>query len=154
LYRIRWREGLSVLVYLYHHPYDTAQIARAIEAFTGRSVPRLLHRLEKRTRGRELLEKRPSLRDALADTKWLEGLAEGSLGRAYLDYCRGEGLTSSMTPYVDQGTNACRNESLPEDEAYIQDYLFHCHDIFHLVAGYHTDLIGEVCLLAFTAPQT
>lgn len=153
IYAIRWREGWRTLVYLYRHPDDTAQIARVIEAFQGRSVPRLMRRLRASTAGRELLAQRPSLRDALADRMWLESLPEGSLGRAFVEFCREEGLATSMTPHVESGTTRERTARLPADERFIQDFLFHAHDIYHLVTGYRTDLVGEVCLLAFSAAQ-
>ncbi|MCG8422075.1 MAG: ubiquinone biosynthesis protein COQ4 [Proteobacteria bacterium] len=154
-YRIRWREGWEVLQYLYRHPHDTGQIARVIEALQGRSLQRLLRRLRQSEDGRTLLVRRPSLRDALADWGWLESLPEGSLGRAYCDFCQQKGVAQQgMTGYVEEGTNAERTKNLPPDERFIQDFLFHSHDIYHLVTGYQTDLIGEVCLLAFTAAQT
>jgi ubiquinone biosynthesis protein COQ4 len=150
IYRIRWREGWNILVYLYRHPTDTTQIARVIEALQGRSLPRMLRRMRRRPLGRALLAKRPSLRDALCDRTWLANLPAGSLGRAYLAHV---GDSGGMSSYVDAGTSAARTEQLPDDEAFVQDYLFHCHDLFHLVTGYQIDLVGEVCLLAFTAAQ-
>ena len=150
IYRVRWAEGWQTLVYLYRHPFDTAQIARVIEALQGRSVQRTLRRLRDRPAGRELLAARPDLRAALADRAWLASLPVGSLGHAYLEHC---GASGGMTAYVDDGTSSERTAHLPEDEAYVQDYLFHGHDLYHLVTGYKTDLVGEVCLLAFTAGQ-
>ena len=154
LYRIRWADGWRTLVYLYSNPHDTAKIARVIEALQGRSTLRLLARLRRRSRGRALLARQPSLRAALADRAWLTALPEGSLGRAYLEYCRGERLETAITAYVDEGTTPERNARLAPEEAFIQDFLFHSHDLYHLVTGYKTDLLGEISLLAFTAPQT
>jgi len=154
IYQVRWREGLRTIAYLYRHPYDTTQIARVIEALSGTSVKRLLARLHSRPAGRALLAEKPSLRAALADHAWLRSLPEGSLGRTYIDYIYSERIEGGMTTVVDAGTTPARNAALPDDEAFIQDYLFHTHDIYHLVTGYKTDLIGEVCLLAFTAAQT
>jgi ubiquinone biosynthesis protein COQ4 len=154
VHQVRWREGLRTIAYLYRHPYDTTQIARVIEALSGSSTPRLLRRMAKRPLGRALLAKRPSLRAALADRAWLSSLPAGSLGREYLAYIERERLAGGMTTVVDAGTTPERTAGLTDDEAFIQDFLFHSHDIYHLVAGYHTDLVGEVCLLAFTAAQT
>jgi ubiquinone biosynthesis protein COQ4 len=150
IYRIRWREGWDILTYLYRHPTDTTQIARVIEALQGRSLPRMLRRMHKRPLARALLAKRPALREALADRAWLASLPAGTLGRAYLAHV---GDSGGMSGYVDAGTSADRTERLPPDESFVQDYLFHCHDLFHLVTGYQIDLVGEVCLLAFTAAQ-
>jgi ubiquinone biosynthesis protein COQ4 len=152
-HEIRWRDGWQNLVYLYRHPYDTTKIASVIEAFQGRSLQRLLARLEQRPRGQELLTKRPSLRNALADRAWLTSLPEGSLGRTYVEYCEREGITAPMTEYVDAGTNAHRTERLSPNESFIQDFLFHSHDIYHIVTGYRTVLVGEICLLLFTSSQ-
>ena len=154
IYRIRWREGWHILRYLYRHPADTGQIARVIEAWQGRSLPRLLRRMRGRPRGRALLAQKPALDRALMDWGWLATLPEGSLGRAYLDYCHEVGATEEgMKVYVEEGTNAERTARLPPDERFIQDTLFLSHDIYHLVTGYQTDLVGEICLLAFTAAQ-
>ncbi len=114
LYRVRWREGWDILTYLYRHPTDTAQIARVIEALQGRSVQRITQRLASRPKGRALLERRPSLRDALADRPWLESLAPGSLGEAYLHHCRAIG---GMTEHIDEGTSLDRTTRLPELES-------------------------------------
>jgi ubiquinone biosynthesis protein COQ4 len=154
IHQIRWREGLRTIAYLYRHPHDTTQIARVIEALSGDSTARLLRRMTKRPAGRSLLARKPSLRAALADRKWLASLPAGSLGREYLAYIERERLAGGMTNVVDAGTTPERTAELSGDEAFIQDFLFHSHDLYHLVAGYHTDLIGEVCLLAFTAAQT
>jgi ubiquinone biosynthesis protein COQ4 len=154
VHQVRWREGLRIIAYLYRHPYDTTQIARVIEALSGRSTPRLLRRMSKRPLGRALIGLKPSLRDALANHTWLGSLPAGTLGREYLDYIERERLAGGMTTVVDAGTTAERTARLDPDEAFIQDFLFHGHDLYHLVTGYHTDLVGEVCLLAFTAAQT
>src|SRR5262249_49851014 len=153
VHQMRWREGLAIIKYLYRHPYDTTQIARVIEALSGRSTPRLLRRLSKRALGRVLLGMKPSLRAALANHVWLRSLPAGTLGREYIDYIERERLAGGMTTVVDAGTTAERTARLDPDEAFIQDFLFHSHDLYHVVTGYHTDLVGEVCLLAFTAAQ-
>ena len=154
LYRIRWREGWRTLRYLYRSPGDTAQITRVVEAWQGRSIPRMLRRLRARSRGRALLIRRPDLARALADWEWLASLPEGSLGRVYLEVCQRLGTSrQGMQAYVDEGTSNERTRHLPADERFVQDTLFFSHDLYHLVTGYQTDLVGEVCLLAFTAGQ-
>lgn len=155
LYRIRWAESWRMLRHLYRHPDDTTTIAKVIEAWQGRSMQRIVTRLRKRAKGRSLLARKPALRTVVRDIPWLESMPEGSLGRAYLDHCNEQKLgLAGMTDYVEEGTSSARVHHLPADEQFIEDYLFHSHDIFHLVAGYKTDLLGEVCLLAFSAGQT
>ena len=154
IYRIRWREGWTILKYLYRHPEDTSQIARVIEAWQGRSLPRMLRRMRRRPAGRELLARQPALHQVLSDWDWLRTLPEGSLGRAYLDYCHEVGATQEgMRSYVEEGTSSERTARLPPDERFIQNTLFLSHDLYHIVSGYKTDLVGEICLLAFTAAQ-
>ncbi|PRP93232.1 Coenzyme Q (ubiquinone) biosynthesis protein Coq4 [Enhygromyxa salina] len=155
IHRIRWRDGLEDLVYLYRHPEDTGRITRVIEAWQGRSLPRTLTRMRARAKGRDLLRRKPSLGDALADWDRLERLPAGTLGAAYLDSCAQLGTTRrGMSDYVETGTSAERTAALEPDERFLQDTLFFSHDLYHLVTGYQTDLLGEVCLLAFTAAQT
>ncbi len=153
-HRMRWREGLSTIAYLHRHPGDTAAITRVVEALQGKSLLRLLDRLRTSEQGRRLLSARPSLRAHLRDWAWLESHPPGSLGRAYLALREEHGLDpQGMTPYVDAGTTPGRAAQLDADEAFIQDYQFHSHDIYHVVTGYDLDLVGEIGLLAFTAAQ-
>ncbi|PRQ08994.1 Coq4 family protein [Enhygromyxa salina] len=155
IHAIRWREGLDILRFLYRNPGRTDQITRVIEAWQGRSLPRTLARMRGRAKARALLQRKPSLGDALADWERLESLPAGTLGQAYLTSCESLGTTRrGMGVYVETGTSAARTAALEPDERFLQDTLFFSHDLYHLVTGYKTDLLGEVCLLAFTAAQT
>jgi ubiquinone biosynthesis protein COQ4 len=154
IYRVRWGDGFRTLKYLYRNPNDIARIASLIESMQGRSIPRLLERLRGRTRGRDLLGRKPSLGDALKDLARLRALPRGTLGREYAEVREQRSLKQTMMEFAAQGETLARSESLPPDERYIQEFLVFSHDLYHLVTGYETDLVGEVCLLGFTAAQT
>lgn len=83
----------------------------------------------------------------LADPPDLEQLAqlpEGSLGRAYADYLRDSGFEADFY----------RSLTVEDDVSYFLLRMRQTHDIWHLVAGFHTDVPGELGLKAFELAQT
>jgi ubiquinone biosynthesis protein COQ4 len=76
-------------------------------------------------------------------------MPDGSLGRAYLRFVEEAGFTADGLADV-SGDHVAGDEV----DVYIGDRLRDAHDLWHVVAGYQTDLIGEAALLAFTLAQT
>ena len=85
------------------------------------------------------------------DRERLRALPEGSLGRAYLRFCEQHGITADgLIAASEQGDLSDR----PADERLVAARMRDAHDLWHVVAGYQTDLIGEASVLAFTFAQT
>ena len=136
---------------LFATPDDTRYVFEVIEALQGPSLVRLRARLQKSEQGRQLLAEQPDLVPLLKDREGLRALPEGSLGRAYLAFVEGEGVTAdglvSASTISRQGDQAA-------ELRWIRNWLRDTHDLWHAVLGYEGDLVGEAALLAFSHQQT
>ena len=144
-------EAVCALTQLLRDPDDTEQAFRLVRAADPGVIDRLHARFLTTAAGRDLLRDRPVLLDALEDTDALSAMPEGSLGRAYLAFCRAEGITPGGLVEASETTYA---EELEPELRYIAERLRDAHDLWHVVAGYRTDLLGELSVLAFTFAQT
>lgn len=147
---IRPLEAARALRAIFADPDDTKQVFRIIEALQGPSLARTHSRLRQTDSGRKLLRERPDLLPLLCDRGWLASLPDGTLGRAYLDFVRAEGITADglveaslvRTPMDDSGLS------------WVRDWLRDTHDVWHAVLGYRGDVVGESALLAFSHTET
>jgi len=78
------------------------------------------------------------------DLEQLGQLPEGSLGRVYADYLRDSGFEADFY----------RSLEVEDDASYFLLRMRQTHDIWHLVAGFNTDVPGELGLKAFELAQT
>jgi ubiquinone biosynthesis protein COQ4 len=136
---------------LFANPDETRHVFEVIEALQGPSLVRLRARLQKSEQGRQLLAEQPDLVPLLKDRDGLRALPEGSLGRAYLAFVEGEGVTADGL--VGASTIARKGDQAAELR-WIRDWLRDTHDLWHAVLGYEGDLVGEAALLAFSHHQT
>ncbi|MGB8331183.1 MAG: Coq4 family protein [Polyangiales bacterium] len=136
---------------LFANPNDTKYVFEIIEALQGPALIRMRNRLRRSEQGRQLLSERPNLLPLLNDRDGLRALPEGSLGRAYLEFVEGEGI--SADGLVDASTLSRRGGEAAELR-WIRDWLRDTHDLWHAVLGYEGDLVGEAALLAFSHHET
>lgn len=148
---IRPVEALVALRRLLRDPEDTHQAFRVVRALDGRQAARFLGCFRASPDGARMLRERPSLLARLLDREALRALPEGSLGRAYLTFVEREGI--SADGLVEVSATGDRILSDP-DFGFLADRMRDSHDLWHVVTGYQTDLIGEASVLAFTAAQT
>jgi len=139
-------------------PTDTAQAFRIVEALSFDAPARTLAHLRRDPVGRRLLRDKDELLPVLTDRARLEAMPAGSLGRAYLDFIDSEGITAEglVDASIDGAGNFASAGAYTGDEelAYMSRRLRDSHDLWHVVAGYKGDLLGEAALLAFTFAQT
>ena len=132
---------------------DTAQVFRLLVALRGKSFARNFKRFQASPVGARVLANKENLVDVLSDRAYLEGLPEGSVGRAFIAFLDGCGITP-------QGLNDAAHEAglsdqnLPEDLVRYAGRLRVQHDLWHIVGGYGCDGFGEVCNLAFSYPHS
>jgi ubiquinone biosynthesis protein COQ4 len=100
-----------------------------------KSLARTFARTEE---GRRLLSERPSLRAGDLDLEALEKLPSGTLGHALVRYFRDNNIQPFPTTH-----------SVTTDIQYIGKRVRETHDVFHVVTGYKTDVLGEMELQAF-----
>ena len=73
---------------------DTAQVFRIVKALSGNSYYRSFRRFAASPEGKRILLDHADLLGTLCDRDRLSGCEPGTLGRAYLDFVYGEGLTA------------------------------------------------------------
>jgi len=78
------------------------------------------------------------------DLAQLAQLPAGSLGRTYAEYLRDSGFEADFYRALD----------VEDDTSYFLLRMRQTHDIWHLVAGFNTDVSGELGLKAFELAQT
>jgi ubiquinone biosynthesis protein COQ4 len=133
-------------------PNETSHVFTLFESLIGPLEVRGFGHFLASERGRALIEARPDLVGALSDRARLASLPEGSLGRAYLDFVIREGISADgLVAASEQGKHLLRQNET--GSAFIGEYLRDTHDLWHVVTGYHGDVIGELALLAFTFAQ-
>ena len=132
-----------------------ARVKHAAEFFRateGDSFERTLEAFRALPQGPALLDRRPDSLKLLRDRERQAACPAGSLGRAYFEFMTRRGLDEGyyFQLALEVGT---RGETDPAR------YWFRVrheigHDLRHLLAGYESDLFGEICLLAFRFGQT
>ena len=132
---------------------DTAQVFRLLVALRGKSFARNFKRFQASPVGARVLANKENLVDVLSDRAYLEGLPEDSVGRAFIAFLDGCGITP-------QGQNDAAHEAglsdqnLPEDLVRYAGRFRVQHDLWHIIGGYGCDGFGEVCNLAFSYPHS
>jgi ubiquinone biosynthesis protein COQ4 len=144
--------ALRALDALRRNPQDTRQVFILGEAIKGSSPIKLMHRFREDPMGRERLRERRKLIDTLKNTEWLDGLPEGSFGRTYLDFMREQNLSAQGVVDLSVETGVAMPDD-GSDRHFIGRQLRDMHDLFHVLAGYGRDELGEACVLAFSYPH-
>jgi len=148
---IRPMTALTRMRQLVADPENTRLVFDIVDALNGDSVRRDLKRFCRSEQGERHLAERVELPTQMDDhRRWLE-LPDGTVGRAYVDFMRQEGLSA-------QGLV---EESLKHDRPrYDDDYEWYgnrlrdTHDLYHVLTGYGRDALGEQCVLLFTHGQS
>ena len=145
--------ALRALAALSADPDDLPQVFTIIDSLPGRAPGRLLARFRKTTSGQKLLSSRPNLAARLADREALRALPQGTVGRAYVDFVERAGITPEGI--IEASIEGSRiQEQLDDDMRWTGDRMRDTHDLWHVVTGYGTDLVGEAAVLAFSYAQT
>jgi ubiquinone biosynthesis protein COQ4 len=150
--RIRPLKALRALRALLRNPDDTAQVFTIISALSGGARERVLRRLQATPVGRRVLAEGTALAPLLGDRERLRRLPEGSLGREYLQFCERHGITAEGLVAASQQGDL--DPEMSRAERLVRARMRDAHDLWHVVTGYQTDLIGEASVLAFTFAQT
>jgi len=136
------------------NPGDTSQAFRIAQALSFNTPERLLARVRRSETGEALLRDKPRLLDVLTDEQITGNWAEGSFGRAYLDFLESEGISAAgLVEASEQGAADYYDYDDP-DLVYLQERIRDQHDLWHTLTGYRGDLLGEAGVLAFSFAQT
>ena len=148
---IRFGEALSAMRRLIADKEDTSQVFRIVQALSGNSYYRNFRRFAASPQGQEILADRADLLDVLSDREHLTRCAPGTLGRAYLDFVYGEGLTAEGLVEASEAGGV--SEFSDPDISLYRKRLRDSHDLFHVVSGYGRDALGELCVLSLGNAQ-
>lgn len=129
---------------------DTEQVFHIFECLPRKSFIDDARAFVESDLGRRLMVSEPYLPDLLDDHAELEQLPANSVGRAYMDFMRREGLSAAGL--------VAENDKMgrPKFDDQLQWYgnrLRDTHDLFHVLTGYGRDALGEQCVLGFTYGQ-
>ena len=149
----RPRVALRALRQLIADPNDTARVFEIVRAMAGPSLRRGLARFRVTEVGRRVLHGRIDLIDTLRDRAALTALPAGTLGRAYHDFIYGEALSADGLVAASMNETVRTYDFDDRDLARFGERMRDQHDLWHTVAGYGRDTLGEVCLLAFSYAQ-
>ncbi len=142
-------EAMRALRELLKNPDDTAQVFRMIKALEGPTLDWMFNRFVHSATGRRILVEERELLQTLIDEDYLESLPEGSLGRVYLEFRREAGITADGLVKASEVEDRMDDVDLQR----FRDRMRDAHDLWHVVTGYDTDLVGEGAVLAFSFAQ-
>ncbi len=150
--RVKPLAALLATIRLLRDPQDTKQVFLLTDALRGRSGVAPFNRFYASPVGQKILAERRFLLAALSDRAALSALPEGSLGQRYLAFMAEENLSAEGLVEVG-GENAQTYNSPNEAVRLFASRMRDMHDLYHILAGYGRDELGEVCVLAFSYPQ-
>lgn len=123
-------------------------VFRLFRPFHGPQLDAIYRRVMADPTGRRILREGRSLQPVLTDLDRLRGLPEGTLGNAYARFMDDNGI--DIVSFAEASLRHMAREDYSTDEAWsLVNRMRDTHEIVHLVSGYGTDQLGEMCQLAF-----
>jgi len=154
--RRHWRAGLSNLYQFLFGKGGLDCAFEAMFALAGPTIQREFDRFAADATGQRLLAERPrrDLNALLGDEDALSAMPKGSFADAYVEYMSQVGMGSSDDFLAAAGVEEKGARfGWSEDQIWFVRRMANSHDLFHVLAGYGRDIIGEVGVDAYTAGQ-
>ncbi|MEJ6790512.1 Coq4 family protein [Brevundimonas sp. BR2-1] len=131
---------------------DTAQVFEIMRALSGGSIARGYNRMLGTMEGGRQAFLREELAHKLDDPVWLSQFPAGSVGGAYREFREARGFTAEGL--ADEARKVAPLADAPHPVIWYSRRLRDIHDIWHVLAGYGTDALGEACVVSFSYGQT
>jgi ubiquinone biosynthesis protein COQ4 len=132
---------------------DTVQVFEIMRALAGRAIPRGYQRLMSTPEGGRIAYERDEFADRLSDPAWLAQFGPGTVGAAYRAFVAPRGLTAEGL--ADESRKVAEADvDAAHPLAWYARRMRDVHDVWHVLTGYQTDALGEVCVVAFSYAQT
>ena len=152
-FRLQPLRALKALRRLIADKEDTVQVFEIMRALAGKAIPNGYRRLLSTPEGGRIAYEREEFSTRLSDKAWLASFGPGTVGAAYRDFIapRGlsaEGLADESRKVADSDVDALH------PLAWYGRRMRDVHDVWHVLTGYGTDALGEVCVVAFSYSQT
>jgi ubiquinone biosynthesis protein COQ4 len=141
IHPLRALKALYSLAMLVRDPNRLAEVFEMSDALaTPAMLTPIVDRLAEHADVARAFEERHRIRLDLAE---LRRCAPGTLGREFAEHMIANGLDPSALP------------SLPSDDrlSFFRAHLYETHDVWHVVTGFGTDLVGELGLQGFYLAQ-
>lgn len=123
-------------------------VFRLLRPFHGPRFDAIYARCMADPTARRLLEAGESLHPVLLDFDRLRALPEGSLGRAYARFMDDNQI--DIVSFAEASFKNMERADYATAEAWtLANRLRDIHEIVHVISGYGTDVLGEMCELAF-----
>ncbi len=132
---------------------DTYQVFEIMRALAGQSLPRGYHKMLATGEGGRQAYLAEEFAERLEDKEWLASLPDGSVGAAYRAFIAPRGLSAEGLAEESRKL-ADADVDTPHPVAWYARRLRDVHDVWHVLTGYGTDALGEVCVVAFSFAQT
>jgi ubiquinone biosynthesis protein COQ4 len=145
--------AINALRRLRRNKDDTGQVFAIIRALSGRTASRGYRRMLGLPEGARQAYIGDELSWKLSDPAWLAGFAPGTVGACYREFVglrdlSAEGLSEESRKVGDPDVDAAH------PIAWYTRRLRDIHDVWHVLTGYGTDRLGELCILSLTHAQT
>jgi len=135
-------------VQLSFNPNHAPTGARLLGSLSGRTYERMFDRFVAQG-GLAILNDPVSLASRLSDTDALEALPADTLGAIYLRWGRRRGYSPpQLMDLVRESVPMSEKRHSPDELAFYEREIA-AHDLWHVVAGYGAEPLGEVCEVHF-----
>lgn len=123
-------------------------VFRLLRPFHGPEFDAIYARCRADPTARRLLAAGRSLQPALLDFERLRALPVGTLGREYLRFVEDNGL--DIVSFAEASLRHMAREDYATEDAWVlANRMRDIHELIHVVSGYGTDVLGEMCELVF-----
>lgn len=150
--RLRPFKALKAFGRLARNKEDTTQVFEIMRALAGRSASRGYQRMLRTVEGGRQAFLREELALKLDDPAWLARFGPGTVGAAYRAFREARGFTAEGL--ADEARKVAPQIDAPHPVVWYSRRIRDVHDIWHVLAGYETDALGEACVVAFSHAQT
>ena len=155
-----WQRGVpSLLVALgsfaqvLRDPNQTGHGARVVLLIDRHTNNAAYQRFRQSPNGRRILAGEPCLFERLTDRKSLGATRPESLARRYLAFMEEEGISTEAL-HAEVAPIEAEINGPDLSRARFHRHMRASHDLWHVLTGYHRDLLGELQLIAFSQRQT
>ncbi len=132
--------GMRAFSRLLQNPDDTKQVFVMGLVINAHRFPGFISRFVSDPSGAALLRDRPTIDSRSVDFAALAELPPDTLGGAFARHMK----ENNLNPDLFQPP-----PGLPDSAAYIVQRIRQTHDLWHLLTGYRTDILGELALQGF-----
>ncbi len=133
---------------------DTRQVFEIMNALAGKSIHHAYMRLLDTEEGGRQAYRREEFAERLEDGAWLAQFEAGTVGAAYRNFIAPRQLSAYGLAAESRKVPEAADVDRLHPIAWLARRLRDVHDVWHVLAGYGTDALGETCVVAFSYAQT